>query len=205
MPAPSETSAQTLGLAHFSVATTRVACANASFDLHQVDTQTLLIGLDNRVWILSHSAGTDSATSADGNAAGSVQLLLESNSSGEMGFLPEAAKAICRLVTMPPAKSAFFSKGLNKAINAYFAVARPADEVPPIDGDPFTDSQEYPIHFTVLQARGDDTRATVEVVFTSAWTTYTLAYQVVREADGWKLDDIVYPGDYTFLNLLTMP
>lgn len=195
LPAPAQTSAKTLGLAHFPVATTRAACTNASFDLHQVDPQTLLIGLDNRVWTLSHTAGTDSATNADGQAAGRVQLLLETHFAGEMAFLPETAAA----------KSAFFSRGLNKAISAYFAVQRSADEVPPIDGDPFTDAQEYPTRFTVMQALGDNTHASVEVVFASAWSSYPLVYRLVRETDGWQLDDIVYPGGYNFLNLLTMP
>ncbi len=195
LPAPAQTSAQILGLAHFPVATTRVACTNASFDLHQVDAYTLLIGLDNRVWTLSRTAGTESATNVDGKAAGRVQLLLEAHFSGDMGFLPDAL--------LP--KSTFFSRDLNKAMAAYFAAQRPDDEVPPINGDPFTDSQEYPTRFTVLQARGDETHATAEVVFASAWTTYPLVYRLVREADGWKLDDIVYPGGYTFKNLLTMP
>lgn len=194
LPAPAEKSGQTVGLAHFPVATTRVACANASFDLHQIDAQTLLIGLDNRVWTLSHTAGTDSATSADGKPAGRVQLLLETHFSGDMGFLPETAQA----------KSRFFSAELNKAIARYFAVQRPPDEVPPINGDPFTDSQEYPTRFAVSEGNGDDVRASVEVVFASGWSTYPLVYRLVHDADGWKLDDIVYPGGYTFRNLLTM-
>ena len=195
LPAPAQTTAQNLGIAHFPVATTRVTCANGSFDLHQVDSQTMLIGLDNRVWTLVHSAGTDSVTSTDDNAAGIVQLLLETHFSGEMGFIPEALDT----------KSTFLSTGLRHAITAYFAVPRPADEVPPINGDPFTDSQEYPTRFLVSRATGDDTRASVEVTFASGWSNYPLIYRLVREANGWKLDDIVYGNGYTFLNLLTMP
>lgn len=195
LPAPEQTSAQNLGLAHFPIATTRVACANGSFDLHQVEPQTLLIGLDNRVWTLAHTAGTDSANNADGKAAGIVQLLLETHFSGEMGFLPDSVDA----------KSAFLSRDLSKVITAYFAIPRPTDEVPPITGDPFTDSQEYPTRFIVSHGAGDDTRASEEVTFASGWSTYPLIYRLVREANGWKLDDIVYGNGYTFINLITMP
>ena len=195
LPVPAETSAHSLGLAHFPVATTRVACADASFDLYQVDAQTLLVGLDNRVWTLSHTAGTDSANSADNQAEGRVQLLLEMHFSSDMGFLSQTTNN----------KSGFFSRDLNQAIEGYFAIQRPADEVPPINGDPFTDSQEYPTRFKVTRITGDNNRASVEVVFANAWNTYPLVYLLVREADEWKIDNIVYAGGYTFLKLLTMP
>ena len=144
---------------------------------------------------MSQTAGTDSATIVDGNTAGRVRLLLETHFSVEMGFLRAAADA----------KRAFVSLGLNTAITAYCAVLRPADEVPPIKSDPFTNSQQYPTRFKALRAQEDETHATVEVVFASAWSTYPLVYRLIREVDAWKLDDIVYPSGYTFQNLLTMP
>ncbi len=195
LPAPAETAANSLGLAHFPVATTRVTCANAGFDLHQVDPLTVLIGLDNRVWTLSQTAGTESANSGDNRAAGLVQLLLETHFSETMGFVPDTTKT----------KWGYFSRDLKQAIEGYFAVQRPVDEVPPINGDPFTDSQEYPTRFAVTRVTGDSSRAGVEVVFANAFNTYPLVYLLVREPDGWKLDNIVYSGGYTFLKLLTMP
>jgi hypothetical protein len=52
---------------------------------------------------------------------------------------------------------------------------------------------------------GDGKRASVEVRFASGWSSYSLIYRLVHEANGWKLDDIVYSNDDTFLTLLTMP
>jgi len=57
LPAPAEHSAKTLGIGRFPVAGVRVTCDKGVFEFHQVDVDTLLLGLDNRVWTLSRAAG----------------------------------------------------------------------------------------------------------------------------------------------------
>ena len=74
--------------------------------------------------------------------------------------------------------------------------------VPPINGDPFTNTQEYPTTFQVGEAVMDGVRANVPVVMTIGPTRRTVRAQVVRQGSGWLVDDLIYEDGSTFRALL---
>lgn len=177
LPAPAQASAQALGLSPGPVASLRITCANGSFDFHQADRETLLLGLDNRVWSLSRSTGTGAAGDSP---AGIVQRMLEVHFGHDMGFDPDS---IAR-------KAGFFTPALSQALARYFSHPRNEDEVPPINGDPFTNSQEYPTRFSVGRAVVNGGTARVPVAFADGWRRYTLQYRLASTGRGWRVDDI---------------
>ncbi len=83
-------------------------------------------------------------------------------------------------------------------------LARPnnPDEVPNINGDPFTDSQEYPKKFVVGKGeiRGDATR--IPVIFSGNGRRRTVALKMRNTAEGWRVDDLVYEDGRTLRGLL---
>lgn len=177
LPAPMDKSAQALGIGRLPATIRRVSCANAGFDFIEADDQTLLTALDYRIWSLSNTPGTRAAAEAP---EGVVQALLEAHFAADRGFLqPLLAN-----------KTRWLSTGLLKAIATYFGRTRPQDEVPPIDGDAFTDSQEPPTRFAVGKARVEKGKADVVVRFADAFSSKRLTYRLVKEDKAWKVDDI---------------
>lgn len=71
--------------------------------------------------------------------------------------------------------------------------AREADgEVGRLDFDPYIDGQDYQLSDLSIgapQIAGDT--ATVEVSFSNFDHPETLSFALVREADGWKVDDVI--------------
>jgi hypothetical protein len=71
------------------------------------------------------------------------------------------------------------------------------DEVPDFDGDPFTDSQEYPDSYRVGKAETDGDLAKVTV--TLLWSARTsrgrdkrnIVVEVTRSGAGWLINDII--------------
>lgn len=179
LPAPAKKQAQALGLGRFPVSGLRVTCGAGIFEFHRADADTLLLGLDNRVWTLSRAPG---ALAAADSPAGRVERLLETHFAGDMGFDAKSAAA----------KAAFQSQRLNQLVAAYLARPRPQDEVPPINGDPYTDSQEYPTRFAVGAARLQRDRAQVPVRFADALSRRSLTFELVRTGGVWQVDDIDY-------------
>jgi hypothetical protein len=178
LPAPAEEAARALGIAAFPVDQVRVTCANAAFDFHHVDSQTLLLGLDNRVWTLSCAPGALAAPDAP---SGVVQRLLELHYGGAMGFTPATVDA----------KRRFLTQALVRDTADYFDRPVPPDDVPVLNGDPFTDSQEYPTRFAVSDADVEAGSARVPVRFADAWREYVLEFHLVRGVDGWQVDDVL--------------
>ena len=76
------------------------------------------------------------------------------------------------------------------------------NEAPTIDGDPFTDSQEYPKRFVVGKAeiRGDVTR--IPVIFTGNGHRRTIAVRLLETTDGWRVDDLFYEDGKTLRSRL---
>jgi hypothetical protein len=179
LPAPADKSAQALGIATLPATLRRVTCSNAGFDFVEADPDTLLTVLDYRVWSLSNTPGTRAAPDAP---EGVVQALLEAHFAADRGFLqPLLAN-----------KTRWLSTDLLAAIATYFGRTRPQDEVPPIDGDPFTDSQDAQTRFSVGKAHVDKgaKHADVPVRLADAWSHKRLAYRLVRDGQAWKVDDI---------------
>ncbi len=66
------------------------------------------------------------------------------------------------------------------------------DEVPNIDGDPFTDSQEYPTRFKVGKAEIKGDSARVPVVLSGNGRKRTVVAILNQTTEGWRVDDLAY-------------
>ncbi len=177
LPEPAETAARNLGLARFPVTGVRLSCATGVFDLHRADAENLLLGVDNVIWTLNRSPG---ALADPATPNGRVQALLERHFSADMGF-DEISVAN---------KRELLSERLSQRIDAYFASEFPADEAPPINGDPFTDSQEYPVRFSVGDSAREGDLAAVPVRFADGWRERTVVYVLREEHGQWQVDDL---------------
>ena len=174
LPAPANAAARTLGLGDGPYATLRISCRNAGFDFHRAPDGTLQLGLDNVVWTLR--PGGKAVTPAE-----RVQELLVTHFTHEMAFTRESIAA----------KREFLSAGLLAAADAYFAKPQSPDEVPDIDGDVFTDTQEYPDRFTLGTIRTTARRTVVRVHFAGEQLTRRVDYALIREGRRWVVDDLV--------------
>jgi hypothetical protein len=189
LPAPAATAAQELGIAHLPVTGVSLSCDTGIFEFHDVDAETMLLGLDNQILTLSHAPG---ALASAESPEGRMQRLLELHFNADMGFTPENVKS----------HRAWFSKALDAAMTRYFARPAPEDEVPAIDGDPFTDSQEYPSRFSVGKARVTGDQAEVPVRFSDAFSDRSMVYVLKREGGTWQLDNLRFSSGETLLDLL---
>ncbi len=189
LPAPAAASAQTLGITRSPLPGIGLTCDTGVFEFHRVDADTLLLGLDNQVLTLSHAPGALAPAHAP---EGRVQSLLEAHFSGDMGFSAATVKA----------KRPWLSARLKQRIAKYFARPASADEVPAIDGDPFTDSQEYPQRFAVGKAVVSNGTAEVPVRFTDGFRDRAVVYRMRREGGAWRVDDLRYEGGETLRGLL---
>jgi hypothetical protein len=88
-------------------------------------------------------------------------------------------------------RSAFLSPGLLALCADYFAAPQAPDEVPAVDGDPFTDSQDYPESYEVGEAnqQGDAARVVVKFAM-KAGDRWRVQVDLVKTGAGWKIDDI---------------
>jgi hypothetical protein len=171
-------SARALGFAEGAAPGLRIDCPNSTLDLHRLDEQTLVYALDNVLYTASRSTG---ALAEDGGPEAAAQALLVSHLAGDMGFT-EALWAD---------KAAWLSQGLAASLRGYFTAPWPEDEVPPINGDPLTDSQEYPTRFAVGTAAVEGPRARVPVQFADGWQAWRVSLELVVEEGGWKLDEVL--------------
>lgn len=80
-----------------------------------------------------------------------------------------------------------FSDGLCALIERDRAEA--GDEVPRLDGDPLYDAQDFGVSDLRFVDRGADR---VEVTFINLGHPRQLLVTLVREAGGWRIDDITY-------------
>ncbi|MEO7935686.1 MAG: hypothetical protein ABIR27_05465 [Dokdonella sp.] len=189
LPKPVATAAQQLGIAHLPRPGIRLTCSTGIFEFHYADKDTMLIGLDNQIVTLSRSPGTlADAASPEGR----MQQFLEVHFNDGMGF--DAG----RLDTYRD----WLSTRLDTALAAYFAKPAVADEVPEINGDPFTDSQSYPTRFSVGEANVTGDRLEIPVRFSDAFTDHAIVYVLLRERGGWQLDDVRYKDGNTLVGLI---
>ena len=124
--------------------------------------------------------------------------------------------------TSAAAKRGWLTAGLWRAIEHWQAQPQPEDEVAAIDGDVFTDSQEYPLRFSVGPARTLDgaqavsglvdaqgatevqlpTEVQVDVTFSFVGPVRPVTYLLRREDDGWRVADLRYADGGTLSALL---
>ena len=189
LPAPAADSARELGITDTPVDGVSLNCDTGLFEFHRVEPDALLLALDNHMFTLSHTPGT--LAPAD-SPEGRVQQFLEAHFSGDMSFTLINATA----------HRAWFSARLQTAMSGYFAKPASPDEVPAIDGVPFTDTQEYPARFAVGKARIVNANAEVPVTFSDAGNEHSVVYLLRKEHGAWLLGDLRFSNGDMLLALL---
>ena len=102
-------------------------------------------------------------------------------------------------------RSSWLSPDLLKACKSYFALPENPDEVPAVDGDPFTGSQEYPDIFLVGYPTIMETSARVLVTFTWKDGHSTNGMVVLIQVKGkWLIDDVKFPEQGSMRELLAL-
>ena len=142
---------------------------------------------------LAAPRGTAAQAPADTTAAGVVRTFYAFHATHGQAFTPGTVRRRAR----------WLSPQLLARCRAYFAKPRPADEVPPIDGDPFTDSQDYPQSHEVGAASVAGDTAVVGV--TLAWpdgNRVTVKVVLTRAAAAWRIADVRYANGSSFTALL---
>lgn len=189
LPEPAAKAAAGLGLVASPVAGVSLTCDTGLFEFHSADDDTMLFALDNVVWTMSKAYG---AKASSRSPEGVVETLLEAHFNGDMGFAPETVAE----------KQDYLTSELSRLVEEYFAQPESPDEVPVIDGDPFTDTQEYPTRFAVRRASMAGRYADVPVDFSDGYVTRRVVYRLKRALSHWRVDDIVYAEGGTFKGLL---
>lgn len=184
-PAEAERRARALGVHRFPVVTHRVNCDNATFDLHVLGRDRALIGWDGRVLALRRTATEPSALAT-------VQRLMETHLGSDMAFTPAHARTLSRWMTPE----------LNRRIATYFARPRPDDQVPPINGDPYTNSQEEPDRITLQPGPVEADRAAVVAHLFGEGRQWQLTYRLRKAGGQWLIDDIESPDGMRYVALL---
>jgi hypothetical protein len=136
-------------------------------------------------------AGAARAQAQD-NPQSVVRQLFADHFMHDMGFTRESVAR----------KRAWLTPDLSQQIDAYFRRPSVPDQVPVIDGDPFTNTQEYPSAFAAGAAVQSAGKTSVPVVMTIGTERRTVQVQVVRQTPGWRVDDLVYADGSTFRVLL---
>ena len=185
LPAPAERSARALGVRALPLLTLRLNCDGGVFDFHLLATDKALLGLDGVVWRLQRRVARPSPEAA-------VRDLLHLHFISDMGF---SRATVAR-------KRSHLSPDLARAIGAYFARPQSAHAAPAIDGDPFTDTQEYPGRFVVGRAVIDGASAQVVVSLGEA-ASARVVHVFLRNVGGrWRMDDLRYDDGRTLRQLL---
>jgi hypothetical protein len=188
---PFENSAGKLALTAPPIASVALACDTGLFDLHFATRDALLLGLDKMVWILDRSPG---ALAATGSPENTVHALLQDHYAHELEFSPERAAA----------QRAWLSESLVRKIDQYFAQPFAEGDAPPINGDPFTDSQEYPPVFSVREAKITGAVAMVPVRLDSGYESREVHYTLRKDGGAWRVEDIDYAHGTPFTQLLLL-
>jgi hypothetical protein len=173
LPVPVAGAARELGMSGGPVPTLRVTCLDASFDFHRTPGGDLLLGLDNIVWRLQpiEPAAAPAAI---------VQNLLLDHFTNDMAFTLDSVSL----------KRPFLSRAFARAMSDWFAIPGSPEEAPAINGDPFTDTQEYPDHFTIGATLETPAGSIVPVRFGDD-IGRRVDYVMLHEEGRWVVDDLV--------------
>ena len=77
-------------------------------------------------------------------------------------------------------KRALITDRLQREIAVYFSRPFPKDEPPPINGDPFTNSQEYPVSFVLGKGFIQGSTSEVGVRFSDGVRTRVVVFRMQR-------------------------
>ena len=172
LPEPAGRVAQALGMPN--IVTQRATCANASFDIHRAADGRAWIGLDNAVLRLERS---QLATSPEAT----VQLFLVHHFATDLAFSRSSVAA----------QSSRLSTALVDRLTRWFARVAGSNEVPELNGDPFTDSQEPPTQFELAPAKLRGDRAELTVTYRGDGVApYSVRFELVRVQSTWRVDDL---------------
>jgi hypothetical protein len=181
--------AAALALTSSTVPSVTLRCDSGLFDLHWATPQAVMLALDNVIWVLDRSPG---ALAADDTPEAMVQHWLELHFAGDMGFTSAAlAGKLDRL-----------SVGLRAEIERYFATPFAADEPPPVDGDPFTDAQDYPVLFSVGAGSPSGDGSEVTVRYDDGHRSRQVVFLLQQQESQWRIDDLRYEDGSTLRALL---
>jgi hypothetical protein len=183
--------ARALGFAEGAVAGFSLTCDSGVWEFHRADADTLLFALDNVIWTLSRAYG---ASARLGSPESVVEALLEFHFNHDYGFLKETADA----------RKEWLSANLSARIDRYFEQEFSPDIAPVINGDPFTDSQEFPTRFAVRKGAVQGGVASTPVEFSDGYVKKRIVYRLTYGLAGWRIDDLVYADGSTFSEVLTM-
>lgn len=101
------------------------------------------------------------------------------------------------------ARAPWLAPDLAALCRSYMASPSSPDEVPTIDGDPFTDSQEYPTSFKIGKTVRKKDRADVLVEFAGEGGPQRSVHVLLKNIKGaWRLSDIRYESGPSFRALL---
>ena len=128
-------------------------------------------------------------------AKAAVQQFYDFHLAHDMGFTTANLKARERF--LDPELHALLAKKLAEPV--------PDDEVPDIDGDPFTDAQDTPTSFTVGDAAARGELVDVRVTFRWSETeSRELTVALAKGSSGWGISDVLY-GEGGGLRKLAAP
>lgn len=185
LPSPAEQSAAALGLPE-GLITQRIVCSNAGFDVHRAADGRAWIGLDNAVLRWTRVSIEDSPEAT-------VQTLLLHHFSSNFAFSPSTVAAQATLLT----------ESLTDSLNRWFVRAKTNDEVPALNGDPYTDSQEFPESFSLAKSRVNADRAELTVTYRSEGIEpYPVHVELMRVKGRWRVNDLRYRDGQKLSQLL---
>lgn len=183
--------ARGLGLPDGHVATVRVTCANAAYDVHATGDGQWLVALDDLVWTLDRSPGARALPDRPEHV---VQLAVEAHLLGGAGF---DRAGIGRLKSRA-------SAGLRALLDAALAAgARSSNEPESLPADPITDSRQAPARVSVGRARIVAGRAEVPVRWILGPGHRDVRFVLMREGEAWRIDDVRHADGGTLRTLLT--
>jgi hypothetical protein len=89
----------------------------------------------------------------------------------------------------------YFTDGLVALVSADEKAAAKSGDIPTLDGDPFVDAQDWDItHLTIQIDSQSAAAATATVKFDNINEPKKLHIKLVATPNGWRIDDIVWPG-----------
>ena len=194
LPTPAARAAKQLGLPSGPLTTQRIICSSGSFDFHRDGAGHAWLGLDNRVLRFDRVAAMSSPVAT-------VQALLLEHFSTDMA-LGRASLA---------AKAPWLTPTLQQRLDRWLARPPSPNEVPDLNGDPFTDSQEPPLAFELLavRIRGSTADVTVRFEFEGEHSRKPVraskrdvVMQVVHTDGGWRIEDLRYADGSRLSQLL---
>jgi hypothetical protein len=111
-------------------------------------------------------------------------------------YKPEAKKPQGVRLDTDAAIRKIFEPSLAALIIADNAAAKKNDDIPTLDGDPFVDAQDWKITNVVISVAHDGAdKAAATVNFKNLGKATVVKLQLVKTPAGWRVADVVWPGD----------